>query len=161
MFPDGTRFYPDIQNGIYGFNFDPQRGADTFRPFRQKRYLIKNGVVQSDVTFTFKAGSNTGGTATIKTVGTALRITGRGNYYTQSVDVTNYDTLKARYDPCGSAGACPMAVTSADALVCPNSNSPMNNLAYNISNMSGNVCLSFSTNANISQYADLYDLWIE
>ena len=33
MFPDGTRFYPDSQNGKYGFNTDPQRGADTFRPF--------------------------------------------------------------------------------------------------------------------------------
>ena len=33
MFPDGTHFYPDSQNGKYGFNTDPQRGADTFRPF--------------------------------------------------------------------------------------------------------------------------------
>lgn len=33
MFPDGTHFYPDNQNGKYGFNTDPQRGADTFRPF--------------------------------------------------------------------------------------------------------------------------------
>lgn len=36
MFPDGTRFYPDKQNGEYGFNTDVQRGADTFRPFIDK-----------------------------------------------------------------------------------------------------------------------------
>lgn len=34
-FPDGTVFYPDYQNGEYGFNTDPNRGADTFRPFKQ------------------------------------------------------------------------------------------------------------------------------
>lgn len=33
MFPDGTRFYPDIKNGISGYNTDPARGADTFHPF--------------------------------------------------------------------------------------------------------------------------------
>ena len=32
-FPDGTIFYPDIQDGKYGFNISPNRGADTFRPF--------------------------------------------------------------------------------------------------------------------------------
>lgn len=35
MFPDGTEFYPDIKNGLHGFNTDPQRGADTFFPFKQ------------------------------------------------------------------------------------------------------------------------------
>ena len=34
-FPDGTKFYPDKQNGKYGFNTDPARGADTFSPFNQ------------------------------------------------------------------------------------------------------------------------------
>lgn len=34
MFPDGTRFYPDKQNGKYGFNTSPTRGADTFSPFK-------------------------------------------------------------------------------------------------------------------------------
>lgn len=32
-FPDGTGFYPDIKNGIHGYNTDPERGADTFSPF--------------------------------------------------------------------------------------------------------------------------------
>ena len=32
-FPDGTGFYPDVQNGIRGYNTDPERGADTFSPF--------------------------------------------------------------------------------------------------------------------------------
>ena len=33
MFPDGTKFYPDIKDGERGFNTDPARGADTFIPF--------------------------------------------------------------------------------------------------------------------------------
>ena len=33
-FPDGTKFYPDIQDGEYGFNTAADRGADTFHPFR-------------------------------------------------------------------------------------------------------------------------------
>lgn len=33
-FPDGTIFYPDSQDGKYGFNTDPNRGADTFHPFK-------------------------------------------------------------------------------------------------------------------------------
>lgn len=32
-FPDGSGFYPDVQNGIRGYNTDPERGADTFSPF--------------------------------------------------------------------------------------------------------------------------------
>lgn len=32
-FPDGTKFYPDIQDGEYGFNTAADRGADTFHPF--------------------------------------------------------------------------------------------------------------------------------
>lgn len=32
-FPDGTKFYPDMKNGKYGFNTIPSRGADTFIPF--------------------------------------------------------------------------------------------------------------------------------
>ncbi len=35
-FPDGTKFYPDIQNGERGYNTDPARGADTFCPFIRK-----------------------------------------------------------------------------------------------------------------------------
>ena len=33
-FPDGVKFYPDVQNGVRGYNTDPQRGADTFCPFK-------------------------------------------------------------------------------------------------------------------------------
>lgn len=42
MFPDGTKFYPDIKNGISGYNTDPARGADTFHPFSQKKLLWSN-----------------------------------------------------------------------------------------------------------------------
>lgn len=39
MFPDGTAFYLDTKEGERGFNTDPQRGADTFFPFRKKNSL--------------------------------------------------------------------------------------------------------------------------
>lgn len=32
-FPDGKGFYPDEKDGVAGYNTDPARGADTFRPF--------------------------------------------------------------------------------------------------------------------------------
>ena len=35
-FPDGVGFYPDIQEGVRGYNTDPARGADTFNPFRSE-----------------------------------------------------------------------------------------------------------------------------
>ena len=41
-FPDGVGFYPDIQEGVRGYNTDPARGADTFSPFKgpiQKQYV--------------------------------------------------------------------------------------------------------------------------
>lgn len=50
MFPDGTKFYPDKQNGKYGFNTDPNRGADTFSPFNTPIKIVY-------VSGTFKAGS--------------------------------------------------------------------------------------------------------
>ena len=34
-FPDGTGFYPDIQDGVSGYNTSETRGADTFHPFNQ------------------------------------------------------------------------------------------------------------------------------
>lgn len=30
---NGTKFYFDYQDGQYGYNTDPERGADTFSPF--------------------------------------------------------------------------------------------------------------------------------
>lgn len=33
---NGNRFYFDYQNGRYGYNTDPARGADTFSPFNQE-----------------------------------------------------------------------------------------------------------------------------
>lgn len=34
-FPDGVGFYPDIQDGVRGYNTDSKRGADTFTPFKK------------------------------------------------------------------------------------------------------------------------------
>lgn len=33
-FPDGTGFYPDIKDGVRGYNTSESRGADTFFPFK-------------------------------------------------------------------------------------------------------------------------------
>ena len=32
-FPDGVGFYPDVKDGVRGYNTDAARGADTFHPF--------------------------------------------------------------------------------------------------------------------------------
>lgn len=39
-FPDGTKFYPDIQDGEYGFNTAADRGADTFHPFSKDFFKV-------------------------------------------------------------------------------------------------------------------------
>ena len=39
MFPDGSGFYLDSQDGERGFNTDPARGADTFCPFKKSALL--------------------------------------------------------------------------------------------------------------------------
>ena len=41
-FPDGTGFYPDVQNGVRGYNTDATRGADTFHPFSEIKLLWQN-----------------------------------------------------------------------------------------------------------------------
>lgn len=40
MFPDGEMFYPDVQNGVRGYNTDAARGADTFHPFSNSKMLL-------------------------------------------------------------------------------------------------------------------------
>lgn len=59
-FPDGTHFYPDVQNGVAGYNTDPERGADTFHPFR-------NGVSSGSVYF--KQGTSANFTDIITSLG--------------------------------------------------------------------------------------------
>lgn len=41
--PDGTKYYADKQNGKYGVNTDPNRGADTFIPFKGEQVLTFTG----------------------------------------------------------------------------------------------------------------------
>ena len=41
-FPDGTGFYPDIKDGVRGYNTSESRGADTFFPFKSGGYNLKN-----------------------------------------------------------------------------------------------------------------------
>ena len=49
-FPDGVKFYPDVQNGVRGYNTDPQRGADTFCPFKVSTALYLGNVTWSHYT---------------------------------------------------------------------------------------------------------------
>lgn len=44
MFPDGTCFYPDMKDGVIGFNTNPERGADTFHPFNKSTALYLGDV---------------------------------------------------------------------------------------------------------------------
>lgn len=53
MFPDGTKFYPDIKDGERGFNTDAARGADTFIPFSKGVKILKVLGVHSG-TYDFK-----------------------------------------------------------------------------------------------------------
>lgn len=43
QFPDGTGFYPDVQDGQRGYNTDPARGADTFFPFSGTERIVAFG----------------------------------------------------------------------------------------------------------------------
>ena len=54
-FPDGKGFYPDVQDGVRGYNTKPARGADTFFPFSQ--LLIPKITVESP------SGNNTSNNA--------------------------------------------------------------------------------------------------
>ena len=42
--PDGTAVYFDMKDGVFGFNTDPERGADTFRPFKHSTALYLGDV---------------------------------------------------------------------------------------------------------------------
>ena len=42
-FPNSEVFYPDYQDGKYGFNTNPNRGADTFCPFKSKAEIDPSG----------------------------------------------------------------------------------------------------------------------
>lgn len=102
-----TDFYFDYQNGKYGWNSSPSRGADTFHPFKQAatetkvitgktttdlgednnyRYIDTTGVVNTNSgTYTFSSG-DTGGT---KDLGEAnsYRYVNAENVYSYGVNV--------------------------------------------------------------------------
>lgn len=48
-FPDGTKFYPDIKDGEYGFNTAADRGADTFHPFKKSFSMTWHHNAQANV----------------------------------------------------------------------------------------------------------------
>lgn len=56
-FPDGLGFYPDIKDGIRGYNTDSARGADTFSPFSSTPELIATSI-QSNIARTFDVSSH-------------------------------------------------------------------------------------------------------
>lgn len=41
QFPDNVGFYPDIKDGVRGYNTDAARGADTFFPFKSGNLEIE------------------------------------------------------------------------------------------------------------------------
>lgn len=51
---NSNQFYFDYQDGKYGFNTDPNRGADTFNPFSRSGELDTYAVNGNIVTYTFK-----------------------------------------------------------------------------------------------------------
>ncbi len=52
QFPDGIKFYPDVQNGVRGYNTDAARGADTFYPFSETKYDVVMTVIPENYTIT-------------------------------------------------------------------------------------------------------------
>ena len=54
QFPDGVKFYPDVQNGVRGYNTDAARGADTFYPFSESEYDVVMTNIPED--YTIKIG---------------------------------------------------------------------------------------------------------
>ena len=49
-----NQFYFDYQDGKYGFNTDPNRGADTFSPFSSgKMEILLNSSNNTNITYTF------------------------------------------------------------------------------------------------------------
>ncbi len=60
VFPSGTEFYLDEHDGERGYNTDPARGADTFRPFKSKPKIVLIGSGNTTATKTFSATSING-----------------------------------------------------------------------------------------------------
>lgn len=56
-FPSGVGFYPDEKDGVKGYNTDPNRGADTFSPFKSGGEILEYGNVpyQQNNEFSYKA----------------------------------------------------------------------------------------------------------
>lgn len=48
MSANGNQFYFDYQNGQYGYNTDPARGADTFSPFKSGIQAVIHGRKQTN-----------------------------------------------------------------------------------------------------------------
>jgi hypothetical protein len=121
-----TDFYFDYQNGKYGWNSSPSRGADTFHPFKQAatetkvitgktttdlgednnyRYIDTTGVVNTNSgTYTFPSG-DTGGT---KDLGEAnsYRYVNAGNVYAKG-KADSVRTFRIRSSCDVSAGGVP------------------------------------------------------
>ena len=54
-FPDGVGFFPDIQDGVRGYNTDAARGADTFVPFKSGEQLKLLAIYYTGSTGTLSA----------------------------------------------------------------------------------------------------------
>lgn len=76
-FPDGAGFYPDVKDGIRGYNTNAARGADTFHPFSSDLKLLLPLTMTSD-----KAVTNSDGiSATMTSSGNSADHTDRRDYH--------------------------------------------------------------------------------
>ena len=61
-FPDGVGFYPDVRDGIRGYNTDAARGADTFVPFSSMKCVNNKTVTAkcstASTSYTYTATKN-------------------------------------------------------------------------------------------------------
>ena len=105
---NSNHFYFDYKNGKYGFNTDPNRGADTFNPFKSDASLTvkgstypKNQIVIIDVsgikTITINlthtvVGSLSSQWTDIVADGNVIKSI-KTTSYSETLDVSNYSTL--------------------------------------------------------------------
>ena len=92
---NGNQFYFDYKDGKYGFNTDPNRGADTFSPFKSMN--VVRGTDSQNVN---TSGGNTvilgnigiGKTDVIVAVDNVQLRCNNGDYGTVRIDSTGYDS---------------------------------------------------------------------
>ena len=85
-FPDGVRFYPDVKDGVRGFNIDPARGADTFFPFKSLKTVGVNSGLSWVTSYNINIGTGFDNVFfTVNSVILSGKDTTNGYPYTQNI----------------------------------------------------------------------------